>query len=662
MSTSTSTQATFSPPHPDLRVEARLAAGGLIALLAVWLAWGLLRDVLVATAFPTPPPPAPDFGALAVPAGIVLAAAAVAAIVRKVRYRRALEAQRVYASIARVARMNPGEDARKAMVVHAHSGSTPTEVTLRMDKEAARKAATDALRVAFADATGVPQRAVHMAVVRRGVQLRAEDGAHASTPATLLADPEPEEPPVPARPSPEGLTERIAEALGGVLNTDRVKLDVTQTYDDGYPHEVWLTYPPRLSGSVADSLIRLRSTLQQVAPCRADEWQLRLVGAQCRVVFTDRQDPLAKDTPLPAIEQNPELHTGVVVGITEAGGEWRIPLMGGMHTLVAGASQAGKGSVLWNIVRALQPMIADGRVRLWIVDPKGGAEFSQAEGFAYRFAPSPGRALPLVQELRALMEAKAQMLASQNRRKIEVPTPEEPLDLLIVDELANVTGLAGKLGDEIGDGLAAILSMGRAPAVTVIGALQDPRKETFRHRDLFTTAVALRLRGASETNLILGQGARSAGAVADMIPKKYPGIGYVISDEQADPIRVRTGFVTDDEITRIAGVLAPPLPAPPIGDPVGGAEQPPLDEPRRTRKSPARKARTGRGRSVTVAQLAGLLDEDPLTVLLEEHDPDAVSVTEVEEAGGRWFVTYSYPGESTRREDMDGDMRVTLIT
>jgi len=268
-----------------------------------------------------------------------------------------------------------------------------------------------------------------------------------------------------------------------------------------------MKYPPRLSGQVAEALPRLRSTFQQVAPCRADEWQVRLVGAGCRVVFTDRVDPLAKPVALPAIENSPDLHEGVVVGITESGEPWRIPLMGGMHTLVAGASQSGKGSVLWNIVRSLAPMIADGRVRLWIIDPKGGMEFSRAEPFCYRFATGVPESLELINDLREVMQAKAARLAKAGRRKIEVPTREEPLDLLIVDELANVTGLAGKKGVEIGDNIAALCSMGRAPAVTVIGALQDPRKETFKHRGLFTAAVALRLREAGETNLTLGQGA-----------------------------------------------------------------------------------------------------------------------------------------------------------
>jgi S-DNA-T family DNA segregation ATPase FtsK/SpoIIIE len=41
--------------------------------------------------------------------------------------------------------------------------------------------------------------------------------------------------------------------------------------------------------------------------------------------------------------------------------------------------------------------------------------------------------------------------------------------------------------------LSLLLSQGRAVGVTVIGAVQDPRKEILTVRDLFPTRIALRL-------------------------------------------------------------------------------------------------------------------------------------------------------------------------
>jgi S-DNA-T family DNA segregation ATPase FtsK/SpoIIIE len=65
----------------------------------------------------------------------------------------------------------------------------------------------------------------------------------------------------------------------------------------------------------------------------------------------------------------------VPVGRREDGQPWAVRLRGS-HTLVAGATGAGKGSVLWSLIRSLGPGIRDGLVRLWVLDPKGGMELA----------------------------------------------------------------------------------------------------------------------------------------------------------------------------------------------------------------------------------------------------------------------------------------------
>jgi DNA segregation ATPase FtsK/SpoIIIE, S-DNA-T family len=68
----------------------------------------------------------------------------------------------------------------------------------------------------------------------------------------------------------------------------------------------------------------------------------------------------------------------VDVGIVESGKRWRIPVLG-HHILVAGATGAGKGSVLWSLISGLAPGIRAGTVRLLVVDPKGGMEFGRGQ-------------------------------------------------------------------------------------------------------------------------------------------------------------------------------------------------------------------------------------------------------------------------------------------
>jgi len=105
--------------------------------------------------------------------------------------------------------------------------------------------------------------------------------------------------------------------------------------------------------------------------------------------------------------------------------------------------------------------------------------------------------------------------------------------------------------------LSLLLSQGRAVGVSVIGAVQDPRKEILTVRDLFPTRVALRVSEPEHVGLVLGQGARDRGARCDRIPESLPGIGYVGVDGRAEPVRVRFGHVTDDHITELVRDYAP---------------------------------------------------------------------------------------------------------
>jgi S-DNA-T family DNA segregation ATPase FtsK/SpoIIIE len=99
--------------------------------------------------------------------------------------------------------------------------------------------------------------------------------------------------------------------------------------------------------------------------------------------------------------------------------------------------------------------------------------------------------------------------------------------------------------------------------VVVVGALQDPRKETIPFRDLFPTRIALALVEAEQTDLVLGRGARVRGADCSRIPLTTPGIGWVWCDGEPEPARVRAGWVTDTDIEAMGrdygrGLAGPP--------------------------------------------------------------------------------------------------------
>jgi len=58
--------------------------------------------------------------------------------------------------------------------------------------------------------------------------------------------------------------------------------------------------------------------------------------------------------------------------------------------------------------------------------------------------------------------------------------------------------------------------------------------------------------------MVLGQGARDAGAECELIPDATPGVGYVMIDGTAEPQRVRAFHVTDHDITTLTRAFTPP--------------------------------------------------------------------------------------------------------
>ena len=143
------------------------------------------------------------------------------------------------------------------------------------------------------------------------------------------------------------------------------------------------------------------------------------------------------------------------------------------------------------------------------------------------------------------MQRRQQTLRGVTR--LHEPSTDEPLIVLLIDELAALTGYVGdrETKRRIANALGLLLSQGRAVGVVVVAAVQDPRKDTIPARDLFPCRIALRLTEAEQVNLVLGHGARDRGARCDAIPESLPGVGYVQVDGVAEPVRVRFAHITD---------------------------------------------------------------------------------------------------------------------
>jgi len=134
----------------------------------------------------------------------------------------------------------------------------------------------------------------------------------------------------------------------------------------------------------------------------------------------------------------------------------------------------------------------------------------------------------------------------------------------MVDELAMLTAYGDRA--DVRDALrllAEILTQGRASLTSVMGYVQEPSKDVVDVRELFPTRICLGVTASSHVDMVLGEGARERGALADEIPgdEAHAGIGYVIDQRSRLPIRFRAALVTDAEIDELVRRCGPP-PAP----------------------------------------------------------------------------------------------------
>jgi len=272
--------------------------------------------------------------------------------------------------------------------------------------------------------------------------------------------------------------------------------------------------------------------------------------------FTHR-DPLQDVVPaIPPVDP-PDL-TALSIGKKEDGGRWLVRLLG-FHLLIAGATGSGKGSVLWSLVRALGPAVRGGCVQLWALDPKGGMELSPGAPLFSRFAYGDPRAMvELLEDAVAFMRERAERLRQQGAR-VHVPTPGDPLLVVLIDEMAALTAYVGdrELKRRADAALQLLLSQGRAPGVLVVAALQDPGKDVLPYRDLFPARIGLRLLEDTQVDMVLGRSARQRGAECDRIPASLPGVGYVALEGHREPVRVRAAYVSDEDLAAMVTDYAP---------------------------------------------------------------------------------------------------------
>jgi DNA segregation ATPase FtsK/SpoIIIE, S-DNA-T family len=268
-----------------------------------------------------------------------------------------------------------------------------------------------------------------------------------------------------------------------------------------------------------------------------------------------RRDALAAIIPALAIPERADLKA-LAIGRREDGSSWLVRLHG-THLLIAGATGAGKGSILWSLIRALLGLTRAGLVHILAADPKvmelayGRAIFDHYG----QYAAEPAAIVAMLEAAVANMRARAAQLAGKQRD--HTPTIEFPFVVIVVDEVAFLTAYQPdrNLRERVKAALATLTTQGRAVGYCVVAALQDPRKEVMSIRNLFPDRIAMRLDEPEQVDMVLGDGARDRGATSDLIspdPATGAGVAFVRLEADPDPVRVRAAWVSDEDIRAMA--------------------------------------------------------------------------------------------------------------
>lgn len=298
-------------------------------------------------------------------------------------------------------------------------------------------------------------------------------------------------------------------------------------------------------------------TAQLAWALSAPEVHLVAVDPQRRVVTLDMRyyDPVAQPVRAPQPEEPVDLYS-VAIGTRANGEPWRVPIAE-RNLLVAGVMGSGKSGVMRALILALAPAIRDGLVRVAAIDLKFGIEVRQMRGLIHEVATTPPDAKKMLQRMLAQVKDRGEWMEAHGYDK-HVATPDNPLWLLIIDELAELLD-DPDMRNEILSLMRHIMRPGRALGFSIGGFTQAPEKENIASvRNLFQIRVGLRLTEESMLNMIYGGQAKERGAGnVELADEGTQGIAFVASEGGRDIERVRAHLVPKEMFEAAAAIYPP---------------------------------------------------------------------------------------------------------
>jgi S-DNA-T family DNA segregation ATPase FtsK/SpoIIIE len=176
---------------------------------------------------------------------------------------------------------------------------------------------------------------------------------------------------------------------------------------------------------------------------------------------------------------------------------------------------------------------------------------------AHVVGPNVPDSVSVLDELRAEMDARYQVLLGERRSKV-APGDGLRLRLVVVDELAFYLSMGDRKDcSAFATGLRDLVSRGRAAGIIVVAATQKPSHDIVPTsvRDLFALRWALRCTTPQASDTILGQGWASLGFSAGDVDAAAKGVGYLLA-EGGEPTRLRTFHLDDHALHELAARAA----------------------------------------------------------------------------------------------------------
>lgn len=349
-----------------------------------------------------------------------------------------------------------------------------------------------------------------------------------------------------------------------------------------------ITFPEKMS---LDTSVIANNASGIAKSANAVELRVKRIGNDGAALTFVYSDPLKRILPIAALKVATEPQVkrmlapldlpGIPVTYGVRSDESPAFFWSNMHRLVGGRTRAGKSSEIWAALGVLLYLRIP--VRLFVLDQKGGMEFPElgeaherwtAERANRRtpaliphdsdddqagplfevrgYADNDVEAEKLVTQFRDAMRKRQAALKQSGHRK-HTPTRENPLCILVIDEmLADAKLLKNATTGPLGN----ILSQGAAAGYVVWAGTQlGHAADIGTVRNLIPQRSCFSTPSPDVTNTILGPNAEARGALCSQIGM-IPGLGYSM-DESEQITKFRAAWVGEADRKRIALGLPP---------------------------------------------------------------------------------------------------------